>query len=93
MEMQAGSLLLIPGQLPVCRVKRELQPPLSKELLTPDDTRAVAEPLLTEAMSASLETTGSVELPFDIAGASGDVTVFLGQGHYHLVFYLAALKT
>lgn len=85
---RAGSLLLLPGQLPVCRIGRELQPPLSQDIITPDDTRLLAGSLLTEAEKHVLERTGSIERPFSIGGAAGEVSVFLGQGSPHLVFYL-----
>lgn len=86
--MKAGSLLLLPGQRPVCRVGRAIQPPLCEETVSAEETRILAEPMLTDAMAEALQTNGSVERPFLIGTVSGQVNIFLGQGNHHLVFYL-----
>lgn len=87
-EMGAGTLLLLPGQQPVCRVGRVLQPPLSDEAVTPEQTREVAESLMHDGLVAALDAGDSVEAPFLIGTVSGQVTIFLGLGHHHLVFHL-----
>ncbi len=86
--LRAGRLLLMPNQQPVCRVGGALQPPLCDDALTPEETREMAESLMNDAMIAALETNDSVEGPFYIGAVSGQVTIFLGLGNYHMVFHL-----
>ncbi|MBX7244084.1 MAG: hypothetical protein K1X53_01220 [Candidatus Sumerlaeaceae bacterium] len=84
----AGTLLLVAGQRPVMRVGGQLQPPLAEDLLTFHETQAMVETLLNGPQRLVLETDGSVEVPFAVAGVEGRLTVFYGMGSHNLVFHL-----
>lgn len=87
-QMGASSVLFLVGHPPVARLGRELQPPFTSVPLTFNDTQELAETLLTDLELNNLNVHGSVELPFEIAGVKGIVTVFYGGGSHNLVFYL-----
>lgn len=89
-EAGAGTLLLLVGGPPMMRVGRELQPPMEDTSITFNDTEQLVRELLTADDVKTLDDSGSIEVPFAIAGVTGRVSIFYGGGSHNLVFYLGA---
>ena len=87
--MKAGSVLVSVGRPPVARVSGKLQPPFDSAPLTFHDTERIAESLMDDLQRNQLLQHGSIELPFEIGGVVGSVTVFYGMGSHNMVFYLS----
>ena len=87
-ERGAASVLYLVGNPPAIRIGRELQPPLAEPNLTFHDTEAIVHQLTDGAPLSALHTTDNFEMPFNIGGVRGMVTIFYSQGAHSLVFYL-----
>ena len=85
-EAGARTLLLVANQPPGVRVGEEIRTPFGVTPLPFRTTEAFAQALLNEAALQELDRNGSVEVPFDMAGLGGTVTVFYGGGCHNLVF-------
>lgn len=86
----ASSLLLVANQPPGVRVGGEIQTPFGRTPLPFRTTEALALAVLDAAGQQLLDRDGSVEVPFEIAGVGGMVTVFYGGGCHNLVFRLGS---
>jgi len=84
----ARTLLLVANQPPAVRIGSEVRTPFGSTPLRFRDTEAIALAILDERARLELDTNGSVETPFGIAGIRGTVTVFYGGGCHNLVFHL-----
>ncbi|PKO14271.1 hypothetical protein CVU37_14730 [candidate division BRC1 bacterium HGW-BRC1-1] len=87
-ERGASSVLFLAGNPPCIRIGRKLQPPLAEPNLTFHDTEAIVHQLTDGAQLTMLHTNDNYEMPFNIAGVTGMVTIFYSQGAHSLVFYL-----
>jgi Tfp pilus assembly pilus retraction ATPase PilT len=86
--MGAGSVLLLVGRPPVARIGRDLQPPFEEKPLTFHDTERIAESMIADTDRHALLQHGSIDLPFEIGGVSGNATIFYGMGSHNIVFHL-----
>ncbi|MCX7718312.1 MAG: hypothetical protein N2111_07915 [Candidatus Sumerlaeaceae bacterium] len=86
----ASSLLLVANQPPGVRVGGEIQTPFGSVPLPFRTTEAFALAVLDAVGLQLLDRDGSVEVPFEIAGVGGMVTVFYGGGCHNLVFRLGS---
>lgn len=84
----AGSVLFLVGRPPVFRVNGALQPPLPEPPLSFHDTAAMVDSLVDGTRLTMLHTDDSIEMPFQIGGVEGTVTIFYGQGAHNLVFHI-----
>lgn len=87
-ERGASSVLFLVGNPPAIRIGRALQPPLAEPSLTFHDTEAIVNQLTDGTQLTTLHSTDNFEMPFNIAGVTGMVTIFYSQGAHSLVFYL-----
>lgn len=98
----AGRLLILAGKKIVCRIGRELSPPLTNANLHFNQTEALAKALLTPAQEEELERAGSVEIDFALNQSHGGngksakssapdavrINVFFGEGSHNFIVFL-----